>query len=252
MKIALSLSFKVNSIEGDYCISLFEKFIKYTPYSFTKKYSTKPWDEKKHKKIIASSNNDDTIIVDSNNYDNFMITNTGSKHPHRSISIIQDIDKFLPLNEEIEFITTNSDFVSGYLYDENYEYIQSTQYSSNYKDRSFSELVLSSIKDTPYKINEFNEKEYDTTLNPGKRDLISYTWLIAAWKMWFGKPFFDIVPKEKILSFTDAYEIKELQNGNVFVQLFEKIEESASTGNMEKQRKWRKWLDFEKLAEKYK
>jgi len=70
--------------------------------------------------------------------------------------------------------------------------------------------------------------------------------------MWFGESFFKIVPKEKLLNFTNAYEIKELADGKVFVQLFEKIEESAKIINMEKQKQWLEWLDFEKLMETYK
>lgn len=252
MKIGLELSFAKGTLDGNYYIQLFEKYIKFNPYSFTKKYTTKAWDEKKHKKIIATTNSEDTIIVGSKTNDTFIAGETGSKSPHKSVRIIQDRELYFPSNSEIEVIINHQGFTAGYLYDEDYEVVQSTAYSNNYSHRNYPVHILNSVKETPYHINEFNEKQYDVKNNPGKMDLIGHCWLMAAYKMWFGKPFFEIVPKAKILNFTDAHEIKELEDGKVFVQLFEKIEESANDVNMEKQRKWRKWLEFEKLIETYK
>jgi hypothetical protein len=252
MKVGLGLSFIKGTIDGSFYMSLFDNYIKYHPYSFRKKHTTKAWDEKKHKKIIASLSKEDSFGVMSKNNDLFSSNDTGSKNPHKSVSIIQDREIFFPSNDEIETIISNESFIVAYLYDEDYEVVQNTAYSDNYSHRNYPAYILNSLKDTPYHINEFNEKQYDVKNNPGKMDLIGYCWLMAAYKMWFGKPFFEIVPKEKILSFTDAYEIKELADGKIFVQLFEKIEESASAVNMEKQRKWRKWLEFEKLIETYK
>jgi len=252
MKIGLQLSFKKNMVDGSFYMPLFNNHIKFTPYSFRKNNTSRAWDEKKHKKIILSLSNEDSFGVMSEDNDLFSATNTGSKTPHRSIGIIQEKNLFSPQNNEIETLIKHQGFIVGYLYDEDYEVVQSTAYSDNYSHRNYPAYILNSLKDVPYKINEFNEKQYDIKNNPGKMDLIGYCWLMAAYKMWFGKPFFDIVPKERILGFTDAYEINELEDGKVFVQLFEKIEESASDVNMEKQRKWRKCLDFEKLIETYK
>ncbi len=248
MKIELSLSFKRNSLNSKTYIDLFDKFIKFEPYSFTKKYTTKEWNEKKHKKIIAEANGTETLIVSNRKGDIFIVGDTGSKTPHLSIEIIQDKEVFFPSNEEIETIITAREFVAAYLNDEEYVYVQSTPYESNFKGRN---LDLSSIINTPYKISEHGDREYDTSYNPGRKDLIGYTWIMAAWKMWFGEPFFELVPKERILSFPDAIEIKELPYGQVYVQLFEKIEESASKENMDKQRKWREWLNFDELIKKY-
>lgn len=252
MKVGLELSFINNTINGSYYMPLFDNYVKFQPYSFTKKHTTKAWDEKKHKKVISSANSSDNLIVGSKINNIFITTETGSRNPHRSINIIQDREIFYPSNDEVETIINYESFIVAYLYDEDYEVVQSTAYSDNYSHRNYPAYILNSLKNTPYHINEFGEKEYDTKSNPGKMDLIGYCWLMASYKMWFGKPFFEIVPKEKILSFTDAYEIKELKDGKIFVQLFEKIEDSASAVNMEKQKKWRKWLDFEKLIETYK
>jgi hypothetical protein len=74
---------------------------------------------------------------------------------------------------------------------------------------------------------------------------------MASWKMWFGPPFFELVPKERIISFPLAIDIRELSNGEVYVQLFDNMEESASKDNIERQRRWREWLDFDELIKKY-
>ncbi len=252
MKVGLEISFKKNTLDGGFYLPLLESYIKYEPYSFRKNHTTKAWDEKKHKKLIASLSQEDSFGVMSKDNDLYSSTDTGTKNPHRTVGIIQEKELFFPSNSEVESIINKEGFIVAYLYNEDYEVVQNTAYSNNYSHRNYPPYILNSLKGAPYHINEFGEKQYDVKNNPGKMDLIGYCWLMAACRMWFGKPFFEIVPKEKILNFTDAYEIKELENGKVFVQLFEKIEESASAINMEKQRKWRKWLDFEKLIESYK
>lgn len=252
MKVGLKLSFIKDTIDGNFYMAILNNYVRFQPYSFRKNHTTKAWDEKKHKKLIASLSQEDSFGVMSNTNDLFSSTDTGTKNPHRSIDMIQDREMFFPSNEEVESIVNHEGFIAAYLYDEDYEVVQNTAYSDNYSHRNYPAHILNSLKGVPYHINEFGEKQYDIKNNPGKMDLIGYCWLMAAYKMWFGKPFFELVPKEILLSFTDAYEIKELNDGKVFVQLFEKIEESASPVNMEKQRKWRKWLNFEKLIETYK
>lgn len=252
MKIGLELSFEINTLSGLYYLSLFENYIKFDKYAFRKKSATKAWNEKKHTKLIASIANDDSFGLMSNNCDLYSSAITGSGTPHRSVSIIQEKELYFFSNDEIEKIINHESFVAGYLYDDDYAEVQSTPFATNYAYRNFPSYILDSIKNTPYRINAFGNKEYDIKDNPGRMHLIGHCWLMAACKMWFGKPFFKLVPKEKILRFTDAYEIRELEDGKVFVQLFEKVEESASEVNMEKQREWRKWLDFEKLIEMYK
>lgn len=251
MKVGLKISFKKNALDGGYYLSLLENYVKYPPYSFRKNHTTKAWDVKKHKKMIASLSHDDSFGVMSQDNDLYSSTDTGSKKPHRTVEIIQEKELFLPSDTEIESIINTEGFIVAYLYDEDYEVVQSTEYSNNYSHRKYSAYILDSLKHVPYHINEFGEKQYDVKNNPGKIDLIGYCWLMAAYKMWFGKPFFEIVAKERILSFSDAYKIRELPDGKLFVQLFEKIEESASKENMDKQQKWRAWLNFDELIKKY-
>ena len=148
----------------------------------------------------------------------FGIGSTGSKIPFISFNIDQDIESYLPSNEDIEIINQPEGFVSAYLYDQQYVDIQSEVTINNLEHKNLGQHLYDTLKDTPYTIGLFNHQNYDIRYNPGRMDLISYTWLLACWKMWFGKSFFDLVPKEKMLNFKGAYEIRELENGNVFVQ----------------------------------
>ncbi len=87
--------------------------------------------------------------------------------------------------------------------------------------------------------------------NPGSSLSLEIMDLHVSWKMWFGALFFKYVPKERIMSFPFALKIEELSSGIVFVQLFEKIEDPYTPNNVFKQWKWKEWIGFDELEEKY-
>jgi hypothetical protein len=250
MKTGFQLSFKKDSLDGQVYIDLFNKYVKFEPHSFTKKHTTKAWDERKHKKTIAEANNADTIIVGGKDYNIFITSDTGTRNPHRSIEIVQEKELFFPTNDQVKGIIGIDGFISCYLYDEEYVDVQSTKFESNLRDKNLSIELLDTIKDTPWK-QGVHSREFDVRFNPGRKFLIGNTWLVAAWKMWFGMPFFELVSKEKILTFPHAVEIKEFPTGQVYVQLFNKIEESHTRENRFIQWKWQEWLNFDALIEKY-
>lgn len=252
MNVGLEISFVKNTIGGEYLIHLYDQFVRFAPRTITKKHTTKQWNEQRHRKVIENLKGGETLIISGTNSHLFVSMETGSNQPHHSIGIVQDKNVFLPTSAEIAVCFTPESFIVGYLFDEDYITIQNAVRPGNIDYRNFSSKILNSIKNTPYSFNEFDEKEYDTYNNPGRKFLISYCWLMTAWKMWFGNIFYKLVPKEKILSYPgDVYRIEELPDGKVFVQLFENIEESADPINMDRQIQWRKWLDFEGLMEKY-
>lgn len=251
MKTGFTICFTENEVGGEFLMEMFTQFVKFTPKYFHKKYSTKEWDERKHLKIISKSKPGENIAVYDLNYNYFGIGSTGSKIPFTSFNIDQDVERFLPSNNDVEPITLQQGFISAYLYDQHYVELQSTECINNLDDKGFGQHLYDTLKDTPYKIGLHNHKNYDIRYNPGRMDLISYTWLLASWKMWFGKPFFELVPKEKMLGFKGAYDIKELINGNIYVQLFEKIDESHTYENMRLQQKWRDEMGYHDLISKY-
>lgn len=204
---------------------VFNKFIKYTPQSFTIKNRTKSWDERRHMKIISEANGDETLIVGGRDFNTFLTSTSGIKSSHRSILIVQDKDLFCPTNEEMNTIAAKDGFISGYLFDEECVAVQSTVSENILMIREFPTDILETIRSTPSR-QGVHALEFDTRFNPGRKIMLGPTWLTAAWKMWFGRPFFELVSKERIMQFPYAAEIKELSEGCVFVKLFDKIEES--------------------------
>lgn len=225
-----------------------KKFVKISSKKFGNNYYVKNWDEKRQRKMIADSNSEDTLII-SDRHDLFMATDVvAAKVPFRNVHISQSIDLFNFTDREIEMITSKEGFVSCYLYNDDYTKQQSAISESDYH---VFEIPLDLADNLPYSIDYTGLKDFDITSNPGRNEVISYTKLNPAWKMWFGNSFYNIVSKDRILSFPEAFKIRELNDGRIFVQLFEKIEDSSSKENQEKQWAWRKWLDFDSLLEKY-
>jgi len=252
MKVGLSISFEEGAVNGSFFIDLFNKYVRFTPKAYTKKYSTKTWDEKKHLKEIASATTKDTISIFDLEGNILRSGLTGSDIPHRSVTIEQDEDFFMPLDYEIvQMIRPIKGFTAGYLYNQEYAYIQSTESETLLEEKHFPKEILDSIKNTPFHLSVFDKKDYDTKFNPGRMILIGNTWLMASWKMWFGKPFFKLVPKDRLLSFPHAIEVKELDNEIIYVQLYEKINEPTTPDSVFRQWKWQEWLNFDDLIERY-
>lgn len=252
MKVGLRISFELNSIKSDNYSNIFNKFVKFHKHGFRKNFKTYPWDEKKHFKQLMNIDYRTDISVYSDNNDIFSVgTTSGSKYPHNSVHIVQDSIFFLPENEEIEALIEQENFVSAYLCNDDYESIQSEYFENNLKGRTFSPEIWSSIRNTPYKLGVFDDKEYDIKFNPGRNMLIGYTWLMAAWKMWFGKSFFHIVPKEKLLLFEHAIEVRELANDIVYIQLYDKLEQPFTPDSVFRQWKWQEYLGFDALEKKF-
>lgn len=251
MKTGFDICFADKSVDGKFYMDLFSKYLKFAPYAFRKKYKTEPWNEKKHVKSIRNTKPEESISIYDLNLNIFTAGLTGYKDTFSNLRIEQDTELFLPSNSEVEHIISGKEFISAYLYYAEYVEIQSTELINNIKHKNFPEELYNSIKGTPFRYDDFGGIAYNIKFNPGRQDLISYTWLMAAWKMWFKEPFFKLVPKEKILSFKEAYEIKELVNGVIYVHLFEKLEESFTTENMQLQQKWRDEMGYQELINKY-
>jgi hypothetical protein len=251
MKVRMDLGFVTDSNGGDFLSFLFGKYVKFAPWLFVKNNKVSNWKEKSHLKQMAMALNSDYIAV-SDKKGNILYKNTtGAKAPHQTIAIEQDIADFFPSNNDMEKMIDSPDFVSAYLVYAEYEFIQSSVSESTWRHENFPSEILNSIKNTPYKLGVFDDRNYDVRFNPGRSVLISYTWLKVGWKMWFGKEFFKLVPKEKLLGFPHATAIEELSNGIVYVQLYDKIEEPYTPDNVFRQWKWREWIGYDELEEKY-
>jgi len=248
MKIGLSLNFKTLSLDGKFYVEMIDKYLCYEPTKLYIKASSKNWNLKRHRKLIETFTADKYFFFVSADNNGFMASTVNAvKKPFQRFYIAQDREVFNPSNTEIEHLIARKGFSCAYLHDEKYEAQQSALTEADY---AMNSIPLRHAKGLPYKIDYAGRKIFDVSGNPGRSDRISSTELLACWKMWFGEEFYKLVPKERILSFTEAFKMEELANDVVFVQLFEKVEDSATTKAQELQWSWRKWLNFDELIEK--
>lgn len=250
MNIGLNIYFDKKFYQKDYYKSLFDKFIAFRPITFTRKNKQVEWNESKHYLEFSKYSDYDLISV-RENYNSYFTYLAGRDQEYREVEIIQDSKLFVPSNSDIESQIAYDTFLAAYLYNEEYKVIQSTSFESNYSQREFPPEILATIRNTPYKLDILDRKKYDTKFNPGSTFTSNGCKFMVAWKMWFGKDFFEFVPKGKILSFPYASEIKELPNGQVYVQLYDNIAEPYIPENVFRQWKWKEWLDYDGLREKY-
>ena len=247
MKVGLELSITLGTATGDDLINMVDRFVRFEPYMFTRKSKTQAWNERKHRKVIQTYNGDGFLAFSDRKWNSFSVGPTNKKHAYLSIRITQEVDVFFPTESDINrLLDLFPGLISAYLSNEEYVDIQSEIFSNNLDGRQLPNELLDSIRKTPYKAG-VHGREYDVRFNPGRLILMDYSWLLAAWKMWLAQPFFVLVPKEKILAFRHAVEIKELPSGVVYVQLFERLEESHTVDSMFRQWKWQEWLDFDSL-----
>lgn len=251
MEAKLEICFESGSLESTDFYELFNHIVKFNPSRVTVKYNTKPWNDARFRKVFLDKAKDTRFFVEDDDGNYFSLSTTGSSVPFKSVTINQKTELFLPSNTLVEGLIKRNGFVSSFLLNNEYEEVQSTVFSNNLKGKDYQKEIIDTIKNTPSRDEMWGGKEYDTKFNPGSSILISYTWLMVGWKMWFGEGFFHIVSKEKILSFPHAIEVKELSNGIVYVQLFEKLEEPYTPDAIFRQWKWREWMGYDELKAVY-
>jgi hypothetical protein len=252
MLIELDISYEINALNANDIKLIVYKFLFFEPLDFTSKMKVYDWNQKKFDKLLASYDNDSYISVYDllGNIISIGSTYHKNSYKHINITIQSEIwNKIKP--NDISFIINLKGFTSLYIYHHEYVYTQSEKFENNLERKNIPVDIINTIKNTPYELGVFDSKEYDTKFNPGRIQMIGFTSIVAAWKMWFGIPFFKLVPKDKLLAFPDAFKVIELENGVIHIQLYEKIEESHIENNMQIQQKFRNWLDFDTLEKTY-
>jgi hypothetical protein len=251
MKIGIQLSLTLGTFVGTDLVNLFERFIRFEPYMFTRGSKTEAWNERKHRKAMQNYDGKVFLAFSDRKWNSVSAARTNTKHSFLSIRIVQEIDLFPPASDEMgQFLNLLPGLISAYLYNGEYVEIQSEKFETNLMRRQLPKEVLDSIKNTPFKTGTHG-KEYEVRFNPGRSFFLDYSYLIAAWKIWLAPPFFALVSKDRVLSFPHAVEIKELPSGVVYVHLFERLGESHTPDSMFRQWKWQEWLDFDSLIENH-
>jgi hypothetical protein len=145
------------------------------------------------------------------------------------------------LTEIINTYTGHPNFIVGYLFDTEDEYFQSADDSTSYDMKDFP------VPEDKIYLDEYGDEAIDISGNPGRKKLVSEMWLMSCWKMWFGKHFYEQVPKEKLLSFSSANEVEELENEVIHITLYENPFEANKTENRETQQAFRDCVNMDEL-----
>ncbi|MCG2617843.1 hypothetical protein LZZ85_26315 [Terrimonas sp. NA20] len=232
-------------------VEFYDSMVEFTPTRITIGAKTFPWSEIDFLKIFAKKNKVDRCFIQDNKGNYFSVASTGTRTPFKAVTVSQGSDKKHCKSDLIVRLIETKKCVTGFVFNTEYEEVQSTKFSSNLEGINIQKEILETIKATPSKDDGFGGKEYDIRFNPGRSLLISNSWLIVGWRMWFNKDFYHLVSRQKILDFPHAVENVLLNNGIVYVQLFEKLEEPFTPDAMFRQWKWREWMEYDELDEHF-
>lgn len=138
--------------------------------------------------------------------------------PHiTSMSIVLEDEKGLLLDREIEKLMIEKGIVAskGILEDDTLQ---------NVEDIDMYKRLGGNIRDVKTKYSKtFNKKVIDTEYNAGHNHYTNGLWFGSCYQMWFGRPYYQYIEKEKLKSFSNCYENVELDNEVIRIRLYENI-----------------------------
>lgn len=246
MNIEIRLVFKKNTFNGKDIVEniIGNNLIGFTPEiitSVTLNLIRKKIDIINHFELIKALKNDFDISFESPSFtgDSFSIRSTGFQNCIQVLNWV--IEKELYEHIDISTFLNHSNFICGYAFDSEFVTWQSEESIHNYKyfGRDYTNMKI--------KYDErLEEKIIDVYFNPGRAVLLKELWLMASWKMWFGNSFFKYVPKQILGSFNLAYVKKENEN-YLYFKLYDKIEDSTTSRNLQLMKKFRDLCKFDEL-----
>ena len=92
------------------------------------------------------------------------------------------------------------------------------------------------------------KKIIDIECNPGHHHLKAGIWFGAYHCMWFGKDFYQYIPKEKLKVFSDCYENIELENEVLRITLYEDMWDYENPLNRNRQWDFRRSVGIDEVA----
>lgn len=145
------------------------------------------------------------------------------------------IDLNIALNL-IEKLSKSENFILGYIFDSHDAYWQSEEKIENYKNEGINYEHLPTTKDW------FGNKCIDISHNYGRQRFEGGIMYMAAPYMYFGNPFYKLIPKNQLLAFNDC--VSNTEDNNVLkIKLIDDIFKSNSTIGRERQKSfWDKIL----------
>jgi len=84
---------------------------------------------------------------------------------------------------------------------------------------------------------------------PGYSNYFNEIWFGSTWMMWYGKDYFRMIPKERFMSFNQAFEIPELPGGAIRIQLFEHRDAYEEKASRAIQQRFRDYLGVDDVVQ---
>lgn len=106
---------------------------------------------------------------------------------------------------------------------------------------------MEGLKFTTSKIG-LPEKIVDVEYNPGHSHRYEGVWFGSCYQMWFGRPYYEFISKEKLQSFRNCHENMELENDAVRITLYEDIWDFDNPANRERQWDFRRSMGVDEVA----
>jgi hypothetical protein len=135
-------------------------------------------------------------------------------------------------------------FVVGYALSEEDDFLQNQEDPALYESRK---NLLLKVK---LKNDEFGRKVVDISNNPGRKRIVRNMILRSCWRMWFGDAYFELIPKDKLVSFKDARISRQLNSNIYFVELYDNPFEAGLAKNRLLQRNFFEHIDIESVYRK--
>ena len=95
-----------------------------------------------------------------------------------------------------------------------------------------------------------NETVVDIEKLPGYEKQIDNIWFGAAWKMWFGEPYYEFVSKEAIEKFKDCYKNEQIADNCRCITLYEDMDDYENPENRARQWKFKEAIDFQNVIKR--
>lgn len=169
-----------------------------------------------------------------------------SAHPNTPQALYWCLHDRQPSLDIIKSLTSNENFTTGQVSDADFVRWQNETSISVYDYYSRPHSHLPKI----YHKN-FREWQIDTSVSPGRSFIVDHMWLQAAYIMYFGPKAFQVIDMEKILSYSDAYEIEQWDNGVIRFQLYKDLADSDKEHALHLMKNFREWIGMDEIKKKW-
>lgn len=95
-----------------------------------------------------------------------------------------------------------------------------------------------------------DEDIVDAKYNPGYFHNVNGLMFGSCWMMWYGKGYFQYIPKPLLMSFKDCYENKQLSNDCIRITLYEDLWQYDKRKNRKRQWRFRRHVGLDEVAER--